>query len=229
MKKINNILTFIFAFVTLISCQEDFMDEIDFKIVAPSEVSANFQITQDNTGLVTITPTALNVISFDVDFGDGSTVASGIAPGKSVKHTFTEATHNVKVTAKGMNNLKTSSEVQLVVSFKAPENHVVSISNDKTVSKKVNVVATADFATTFDFISGELDAAAVSANIGETASFIYKEAGTYSVKVTAKGGAIATTDYTADFEVTALLQPTVSAPEPKDRPSSSVISVFSSK
>jgi len=229
MKKINNILTFIFAFVTLISCQEDFMDEIDFKIVAPSEVSANFQITQDNTGLVTITPTALNVISFDVDFGDGSTVSSGIAPGKSVKHTFTEATHNVKVTAKGMNNLKTSSDVQLVVSFKAPENLVVAISNDKTVSKKVNVVATADFATTFDFISGELDAAAVSANIGETASFIYKEAGTYSVKVTAKGGAIATTDYTADFEVTALLQPTVSAPEPKDRPSSSVISVFSSK
>ena len=88
-------------------------------------------------------------------------------------------------------------------------------------------MATADYATTFDFLPGETDAVAVSANIGGTASFTYKAAGTYSVKVIAKGGAITTTDYTADFEVTALLQPTTSAATPKDRPSSSVKSVYS--
>jgi PKD repeat protein len=84
-------------------------------------VSATFQITQDNTGLVTITPTGENAVSFDVDFGDGSAVSTGIKAGKSVTHTFTEATHAVKVTAKGFNNLKTVSDVQLVVSFKAPK------------------------------------------------------------------------------------------------------------
>ena len=68
----------------------------------------------------------------------------------------------------------------------------------------------------------------VSANIGETASFKYDAAGTYAVTVTAKGGAIETTSFSQDFEVTALMQPVTSAPTPKDRPSSSVISVYSS-
>ena len=66
MKTIKQIFTLLFVFTTIISCNEDFMEETDFGIVAPSEVSARFQITQDNTGLVTITPTAVNAISFDI-------------------------------------------------------------------------------------------------------------------------------------------------------------------
>ena len=137
MKTIKQIFTLLFVFITVTSCNEDFMEETDFKVVAPSNVSATFQITQDNTGLVTITPTGENAISFDVDFGDGSPSALNVKAGKSVKHTFTEATHNVKVTANGFNNLKTVSDVQLVVSFKAPTNLVVAITNDETTSKKV--------------------------------------------------------------------------------------------
>ena len=227
MKTIKQIFTLLFVFTAVISCNEDFMEETDFGIVAPSNVSATFQITQDNTGLVTITPTGENAVSFDVDFGDGSTVSTGIKAGKSVTHTFTEATHAVKVTAKGFNNLKTVSDVQLVVSFKAPINLVVAITNDEAISKKVNVTATADYATTFEYYSGETGAEKVSANIGASASFTYKNAGTYAVKVTAKGGAIATTDYTANFVVTEILQPMVSASTPKERPAGSVVSIFS--
>jgi len=227
MKTIKQIFTLLFVFSTVISCQKDFMEETDFKIVAPSNVSANFQITQDNTGLVTIFPSAQGALSFDIDFGDGSEVSTAIMGGKSVKHTFTEATHTVKVTAHGLNKLKTTASVDLIVSFKAPQNLVVAITNDATISKKVNVVATADFATNFDFYSGETDAEKVTANIGETASFTYKEANTYTIKVTAKGGAITTTDYSADFEVTALLQPVASSESPKSRPSASVLSLYS--
>ena len=227
MKTIKQIFTLLFVFTAVISCNEDFMEETDFGIVAPSNVSATFQITQDNTGLVTITPTGENAVSFDVDFGDGSTVSTGIKAGKSVTHTFAEATHAVKVTAKGFNNLKTVSDVQLVVSFKAPINLVVAITNDEAISKKVNVTATADYATTFEYYSGETGAEKVSANIGASASFTYKNAGTYAVKVTAKGGAIATTDYTANFVVTEILQPMVSASTPKERPAGSVVSIFS--
>jgi hypothetical protein len=227
MKTINKIFALLFVFTAFVSCNEDFMEETDFEIVAPSNVSASFNITQDNTGLVTITPIAEGALSFDVDFGDGSAVETGIAVGKNVNHTYSEGNHTVGITAKGLNNLKTAATVELVVSFKAPQNLVVAITNDESVSKKVNVVATADYATTFDFLPGEADAEAVSANIGQAASFTYKAAGTYSIKVTAKGGAIATTDYSADFEVTALLQPTTSAPTPKDRPSTLVKSVYS--
>ena len=205
------------------------MEETDFGIVAPSNVGANFEITQDNTGLVTITPTGDNVISFDVDVGDGSAGATGVAAGKSIKHTYTEATHTVKVTAYGLNKLKTSADVQLVVSFKAPQNLVVAITNSTTISKQIDVVATADFATTFELNPGVDGAEAVSANIGETASYKYAAAGTYTVIVTAKGGAIETTSYSEDFEVTAIMQPTTSATTPKDRPSSSVVSLYSGK
>ena len=228
MKTIKKLFTLLFVFTAFISCKEDFLEETDFGIVAPSNVNATFNITQDNTGLVTITPTAEGAISFDVDFGDGSTAATGIAAGKHVKHTYTEGNHTVGVTANGLGGLKTAASVELVVSFKAPQNLVVAITNSTTISRQVDVVATADYATSFDFAPGQDGAEAVSANIGETASFKYDAAGTYAVTITAKGGAIETTSFSQDFEVTALMQPVTSAPTPKDRPSSSVISVYSS-
>ena len=228
MKTINKLFTLLFVFTAFVSCKEDFLEETDFGIVAPSNVNATFNITQDNTGLVTITPTAVGAIKFDVDFGDGSEIATGIAAGKHVKHTFTEATHTVGITAIGLGNLKTAASVELIVSFKAPQNLVVAMTNSTTISRQVDVVATADYATSFDFAPGQDGAEAVSANIGETASFKYDAAGTYAVTVTAKGGAIETTSFSQDFEVTALMQPVTSAPTPKDRPSSSVISVYSS-
>ena len=143
MKTINKFFTLLFVFTAFVSCKEDFLEETDFGIVAPSNVNATFNITQDNTGLVTITPTAVGAIKFDVDFGDGSEVASGVAAGKHVKHTFTEATHSIGITAIGLGNLKTAASVELMVSFKAPQNLVVAMTNSTTISRQVDVVATA--------------------------------------------------------------------------------------
>ena len=229
MKNIYKILSSIFIIFFLVGCDEDFSDNNEFakNIAPPSNVSASFDITQDNTGLVTITPTGEGAISFVIDYGDGSPVSSSIKSGGNVKHTFKEGNHTIKVTATGLNNLTTTADVSLIVSFNAPENLQVTIENDTNVSKKVNVTATADWATVFDFISGEAGADPVTANIGETASFTYKEAGTYTVKVVARGAAIATTEYSQEFEVTAILAPTVSAPTPPSRQSSTVVSIFS--
>ena len=228
MKTINKIFTLLFVFTAFISCKEDFLEETDFGIVAPTNVNATFNITQDNTGLVTITPTADGAVSFDVDYGDGSDPATGIAIGKHTKHTYTEGNHTVGIIANGLGGLKTAATVDLVVSFKAPQNLVVAITNSATISQQVDVVATADFATTFDVDPGVAGADAVSANIGETASYKYAEAGTYTITVTAKGGAIETTSYSEEFEVTKILQPVASAPTPRNRPSSSVISLYGS-
>ena len=229
MKNIYKIFSSIFILFVLIGCAEDFSDNNEFakNIAPPSNVSASFDITQDNTGLVTITPTGEGAISFVVDYGDGSPVSSSIKTGGSVKHTFKEGNHTLKITATGLNNLTTTADVSLTVSFNAPENLQVTIENDTNVSKKVNVTATADWATVFDFISGEAGADPVTANIGETASFTYKEAGTYTVKVVARGAAIATTELSQEFEVTAILAPTVSATTPPARQSSTLVSVYS--
>ena len=229
MKNIYKIFSSIFILFVLIGCAEDFSDNNEFakNIAPPSNVSASFDITQDNTGLVTITPTGEGAISFVVDYGDGSPVSSSIKTGGSVKHTFKEGNHTLKITATGLNNLTTTADVSLTVSFNAPENLQITIENDTNVSKKVNVTATADWATVFDFISGEAGADPVTANIGETASFTYKEAGTYTVKVVARGAAIATTELSQEFEVTAILAPTVSATTPPARQSSTLVSVYS--
>ena len=127
-----------------------------------------------------------------------------------------------------LRRFKTAASVDLVVSFKAPQNLVVAITNSETISKQIDVVATADFATTFDVSPGVDGVEAVSANIGDTATYIYDEAGTYTITITAKGGAIETTSYSEDFEVTAIQQPVVSADTPPSRKITDVVSIFSS-
>jgi hypothetical protein len=229
MKNIYKLFCSIFVLLLFVGCEENFSDSTDFANVAPpTNVSASFEVTQDNTGLVTITPSGEGAISFIIDYGDGSNRPSPtINNGGNVQHIYAEGSYTVKVTATGLNGLTAVGEVPLTVSFKAPENLVFTIENDATVSKQVNVTATADYATMFEFHPGIAGADPATANIGETLSYQYAEAGTYTVRVVAKGAAIETTELTQEFEVTAILAPTVSAPTPPDRPSATVISVFS--
>ena len=72
MKIVKTTLKFMLAFILILGCTQD-DDNLDVvnTIAAPTNVSATVRITQDNTGLVTITPLAQGVASFKVDFGDG--------------------------------------------------------------------------------------------------------------------------------------------------------------
>lgn len=230
MKTFKYILSTVFVMAMLWGCSEDEFGNTDFieKVTAPVNVSALFQVTQDNTGLVTITPTAEGATSFDVYFGDDTPNPVSVKHGENVQHTYPEGTYQVKLVAKGITGLKTEVTQDLTVSFKAPENLEVVIENDMAVSRQVNVTATADYAMTFDVYFGEAgNDDPVAANIGETASYTYQEAGTYTIRVVAKGGAIATTEYSEDFVVTAIVQPIVSAPTPQVRAAQDVISIFS--
>jgi PKD repeat protein len=150
-------IKFIFGFVCLlalaISCTVDGIDD-DTSFInsvgAPTNIVAFYIITQDNSGLVTITPNGEGAVSYDVYYGDSTTEPVVVVSGKSTSHIYSEGTYTVKIIATGINGLKTEVTQSLVVSLKAPENLVVTISNDLVVSKKVNVTATADFATMFD-------------------------------------------------------------------------------
>ncbi len=212
------------------SCTKDNFNSIDFlsTVQAPSNVAAVYNITQDNTGLVTITPTSEGATSYDITFGDNTTQPANVKQGQSISHIYSEGNYSLIIKANGITGLITEVTQDLVISFKAPENLVVSISNDLAISKKVNVTASADFATMFEVFFGESpDEIPVTANIGETASFIYTNTGTYTIKVVAKSAAIATTEYSVDFDVTAILQPIISAPTPPAKNAADVISIFS--
>lgn len=226
-KKIFN-YTAIILFV--IACTDNLRDISFIEGIQPAtNVSALFNITQDNTGTVTITPNADGATSFEIFFGDGSGSAK-VAQGANVQHVYAEGNYDVKVIAINLNGVKTEKIEPLVVSFIPPQNLVVTIQNDPAVSKKVNITASADFATMFEFDSGETGVTqpVVSGNIGNTISYTYATAGTYNVKVTAKGGAIATTEYAVSFTVTEILAPTTSAPNPPSREAIDVISIYSS-
>lgn len=119
---------------------------------------------------------------------------------------------------------------EVLVSFRAPENLVVTITNDLVVSKKVNVTATADFALYYDVYFGEAGKPdPVQANNGATVSYTYQEAGVYTIKVVSKSAAIQTTEFTEDFEAKIVSSPSASAPTPRSRQAGDVISLYGSK
>lgn len=228
MKTLKYIFRLSLVLFFFINCTEDDND-LSFvdNVTAPSNVSALFQITQDNTGLVTITPNAESAVSFNVTPGDGASSFS-IKQGKSVDHVYAEGNYTVTIEAVGVTGLKTEVTKDIVVSFKAPQNLVVTIENDPALSKQVNVKVTADFAMFFEVYFGEAgNNEPVLGNIGETVSYTYQEAGTYTIKVIAKGGAIETTEYTQEFEVTAILQPITNPTTPPFRDAADVISIYS--
>ncbi|WP_299667758.1 carbohydrate binding domain-containing protein [uncultured Polaribacter sp.] len=228
MKKNKILFKIIIALLVFGACKDNVRD-LDFltSIQPPSEVTAAYNITQDNTGLVTITPTADGASEIQVFFDDGTGESETLTNGQSVQRVYTEGTFSIKLVASNTVGGVTEATQQLIVSFNAPQNLVVVIENDESVSKKVNVTANAEFATMYDFYSGETGADPISGNIGETISFQYQEAGTYAVRVVAKGAAIETTEFSDSFEVEEILDPTMAAPTPPSRNADDVISLFS--
>ncbi|XMO87939.1 carbohydrate binding domain-containing protein [Algibacter sp. AS12] len=227
MKIIKYVFNLCLVALIVISCVED--DNTDYvdAIAAPANVSAKISVTQDNTGLVTITPLAEGAVSYNVSFGDGSEIEEGITPGNGVDHIYEEGTYEATITAVGLNGLTTAATQNVVVSFKAPENLMVTIENDAAISKQVNVSATADFVTSFEVYFGEVGKTdPVVMNIDETISYLYEEAGTYTIRVVAMSAAIETVEYSEEFIVTAILQPLTAAPTP-NRAQSDVISIYS--
>ncbi len=229
MKSIKNILSLLVIVTTLWSCADDEKNVNLNNVQAPSALAMAFDVTQDNTGLVTITPTAEGAVSFDIALGDGTAEAVELENGQNTSHTYAEGTYTVTATAYGITGLSTSLSQELVVSFQAPENLQVTVENDAAVSKQVNVTVTADFAITFDVYSGETGVTTpVTANIGETAIVQYTDAGIYDITMDVKGAAIQTTTYIEeDFEVTEILAPIAAAPTPPARQPEDVVSIYS--
>ena len=207
MKKFKYLLNVFLASALVFACVEEIENNIDFvdTIEAPTNVSAMISITQDNTGVVTITPTGEGVVSYSVDFGDGSNESDSINPGNSVVHTYPEGTYEATIIAVGLNGEVTETVVSVVVSYSAPENLVVTINNVAGNPFDINVSATADLAASFEVYFGDqgADEAPTPLQIGETLTYTYSAVGEYTVTVVALSGGAATTEYTeSELQVT---------------------------
>ncbi len=202
MNVINKLSTFIFISLLFFACEtdEDKLYNLDY-ISAPGNISAVFDVTQDNTGLVSITPNADGAQQFIVDFGDSSETEESTV-GETIEHIYSEGVYDVTIQAVGLTGLTTKYTQELNVSFKAPENVEVSIVNDEVNPKIVSVTATGDFATVFEVYFGDVEnEEATLALPEETVTHTYENTGDYEITVIAKSAGAATTTYTEIINV----------------------------
>lgn len=191
--------------VLLIGCKKESFDDTSFisSDLTPQSLGVMFDITQDNTGLVTITPNGTSAVSYDIYFGHGGTTATKVLAGKSTTHIYPEGTYNVRVV--GYNVTGQSAEVTkpLTVSFRAPENLVISVVKDASNNYKVNASATALYETNFKVFWGDVtNDPGVSFLEGQTVSKTYSATGTYKVKITAYSGGAATKSDSVNISIT---------------------------
>ena len=189
MKIIKSINVLLLA-ILLSACASDneVFETVD-SIAAPSNISADIIISQDNTGSVTITPNGEGASQFEIYFNDGSDENAILSIGESVERMYPEGNYQVKIVGIGLNDQSTEVLVPLVVSFLPPENLIVTIENDPANNFKINISATADYATMFEVYFGDvLNEEPSLLMTDEIISHTYSEVGEYEVRVIARSG-----------------------------------------
>ncbi|MDI1256105.1 MAG: hypothetical protein PSV16_08370 [Flavobacterium sp.] len=221
MKNLKYFFSLLFVMLILSCTKEDDGTEYLTDADAPSNLSAIFTISQDNSGNVTIRPNSDGATSYAIVFGD-STVEEGIVlPGETIDHIYPEGTFQVKIIGTAVNGLKTEFVQPLTVSFQQPQNLNATVTAGSNLS--VNVSATADLETFFQVYYGEdPNQTPIDFMEGQTVSHTYAAPGSYEVRVVALSGGAAFAEQTQTIVITNLAP----APDPT-APASSVISLFS--
>lgn len=168
----------------------------------PANVSALMTIKQDNSGKVTIIPRGEGATQYEVYFGDGTAAPAYVSPGASVQHTYGEGTFPVRIVAMTIDGQKTEVTQSLTVSFLAPTNLNATIAHVPGDNMSMSVQATADLETFFQVYWGE-DPNQVPVDFmeGETITHTYANVGTYTVRVVALSGGVATTEYQENITI----------------------------
>ena len=196
MKTIKYVLSL--ALVFFLGCSDD--EDLSFinSVTAPSNVSAQFLLSQDNTGLVTIIPNSEGGVSYKITLGDGTTEPVSLDQGEHIEHIYAEGTYAIGVEATGITGLKTEASQNLVVSFRAPENIQITAEIDPSNPFRVNVSATADYAASFlvFFDTSDPDEEGTPLTLEGTVSHEYPAVGDYTIKVVALSGGAETSELT---------------------------------
>jgi hypothetical protein len=204
MKLVKYLFALCCSFILLTACEKDQTGDTNFATGgnAPEALSVAFDITQDNTGKVTITPSGTNVSRFEVYFGDGTVAPAELAPSRSVQHIYAEGIYNVRVVAHALNGTTTELIQPLTVTFRAPENLEVTSTIDPSNNFQLNVSASALYETNFRVFFGDVPNEIPRSFLeGETVTHVYPTVGTYTMRVVAVSGGAATTEITRTITI----------------------------
>ena len=214
MNRIKHYCSALLLLVMAAGCSEKdgIEDDLSFlNSAAASKVDKIFDISNDNSGNVKITPLGEGVSSYTVNFGHGTGAAASavVMPGNSVTHAYPEGSYTVNIVAKDIAGKETTTTYPLKVTYRAPEKVDVKIDADMRVS------ATADYAKSFMVYYGDVaNETGTPLALGQTLPAHIYPAGTatpYTLRVVALSGGAATTAVTKalfgfpiDFETAAV-------------------------
>lgn len=194
MMKLNLKLSLMFLVIIIMSCskKEGIDDDLSFlNTSSTSNLASIFDISNDNSGIVKITPTGEGAAFFTIDFGHAS-ASETIKPGYSVSHVYPEGSYTVNITTKDIAGKTTTKAYPLQLTYRAPEKLVIKIESDMRVS------ATALYANSFLVYYGDVaNEVGTPLAVGQTLpAHIYPPGGPYELKVIAQSGGAATTTAT---------------------------------
>ncbi len=190
-------------FLSVISCGDDDRS-IDFieGVAPPSNVTLSAIVSNDNTGRVTLAPSATSAASFVIDFGDGSEISPSLFPGQSIDHIYPEGSYTTMLTA--INSLGETATISqdIDVDFIAPSNLSFEVSISPSNLFEVTVSPTADNASGFEVYFGE-DPAATPQIIttGEAAIYEYQSEGVFDIRVVAFNGGVTQIEATQSITI----------------------------
>ena len=150
-----------------------------------------FDISNDNSGNVRITPTGEGASSFTVKFGHGTgaSAQADVMPGFSATHAYPEGSYTVTIISKSIGGKESTATYPLQVTYRAPENITVTTNADVHLLKvKATALYAASYLVYFGDVANEVGTPLAT---GAEVSHTYANAGTYNVKVEALSGGAA--------------------------------------
>ncbi|MGB5821277.1 MAG: hypothetical protein WBG90_17465, partial [Saonia sp.] len=212
MKNIKQLLAFFLIINICHSCGDD--DDVEFAlqdVSAPTNVNAVFDIAQDESGAVTLTPTAEGASLFQVFFGDvENETPTDVSPGETVSYVYGEGEFTLRIVAVGSTGLTSELSRIVTISFGAPTDLAVDIAISDTDPFEITVTPTAINATVFDVFFGDVeDEMPTTIMDGETTTHVYAEVGEYTVRVVARGAGAATVEISEDITISGASNPIV--------------------
>jgi hypothetical protein len=212
MKKRTIIFSLLALIVGAIGCQKEGInsDTSFLNSAATANPGKIFDISNDNSGNVKITPTGEGASSYTIKFGNGTGAAASavVMPGFSATHAYPEGSYTVTIVSKDIAGHETTTTYPLQLTYRAPENVTITTGTDMTVK------ATALYASSFLVYYGDVaNEVGTPMAIGQTLpTHIYPATvAPFVLKVVAQSGGAATTTATKtlfglpiDFETAAV-------------------------
>jgi hypothetical protein len=205
MKKVTIIFSLAALVAAMAGCgKKDGIDQ-DLSFLNSAATANNskiFDISNDNSGKVKITPLGEGAASYTVLYGHGTGAGASavVMPGNFTTHSYPEGTYTVSITSKSLSGKESTATYPLTLVYRAPENLVVTTNK---VVHLLKVSATALYAASYMVYFGDVaNETGTPLASGAEVSHTYAAAGTYNVKVVALSGGLAKTEQTNPVTIT---------------------------